>query len=193
MLGPMFVMTIDQRRSSSEGDAVPGILNLLESGPTLRPFERTAGDEVQGLLDDPEVVVSLTLALARTAKWSVGIGVGDVETPMTDSVRANRGDAFVAARVAVDRAKSSPVHVAIEGSGATHAETALLLLLAIIGRRSDAGWQAVEAMTTSDTQVAAAATLGISAQAMNRRLRVAGYVEEQRGRDLAVHLLREAS
>lgn len=189
----MFVMTIDQRRSRSGGDAVPGVLDLLKAESALRPFERTAGDEVQGLLDDPEAVVALTLALARTEGWSIGIGVGDVETPIADSVRASRGDAFVAARVAVDRAKSTPVHVAVEGHNATHAETALLLLVDIVRRRSEAGWQAVEAMATSSTQAAAAATLGISAQAMHSRLRVAGYVEEQRGRDLAVHLLREAS
>jgi hypothetical protein len=186
-------MTVDQKRSSSEGDAVPEALELLAAEPTIRPFERTAGDEIQGLLDDPDAVLSVAMALARTQRWSIGIGIGDVETPLAESVRANRGVAFVAARAAVERAKSSPVHVAIEGKGATHAETALLLLLNLVARRSEAGWQAIDAMATSSTQVAAAATLGISAQAMNRRLRVAGYAEEQRGRQLVVHLLREAS
>ena len=186
-------MTVDQRRSSSEDDAVPDALELLGAETTIRPFERTAGDEIQGLLDDPDAVVRLTMMLARTQRWSVGVGIGGVETPLADSVRANRGVAFVAARVAVERAKSSPAHLAVEGEGATHAETALLLLLDIAGRRSEAGWQAVDAMATCSTQVAAAATLGISAQAMNRRLRVAGYVEERRGRQLVAHLLREAS
>lgn len=189
----MYVMTVDQRRSSSEGDAVPDALKLLGGEPTVRPFERTAGDEVQGLLDDPESVVRLTMTLARTQRWSIGIGIGDAETPLADSVRANRGGAFAAARAAVERAKSVPVHLAVEGEGATHAETAFLLLLNIVGRRSEAGWQAVDAMATSSTQVAAAAALGISAQAMNRRLHVAGYVEERRGRVLAAHLLGEAS
>jgi hypothetical protein len=189
----VYVMTIDQRRSSSEDDAVPDALELLAAEPTIRPFERTAGDEIQGLLDDPDAVLSIALALARTQRWSIGIGIGDVETPLAESVRASRGVAFVAARAAVERAKSSPVHVAVEGEGVTHAETALLLLLNLVARRSEAGWQAIDAMATSSTQVAAAATLGISAQAMNRRLRVAGYAEEQRGRQLVVHLLREAS
>lgn len=189
----MYVMTIDQRRSSSEDDAVPAALALLGTEPTVRPFERTAGDEIQGLLDDPEAVIRAALALARTKRWSIGIGIGDVETPLAESVRANRGAAFVAARMAVERAKSSPVHMAIEGADAAHAETALMLLLNLMGRRSEAGWQAVDAMATSSTQVGAATILGISAQAMNRRLRVAGYVEEQRGRQLVAHLLREAS
>jgi hypothetical protein len=189
----MYVMTVDQRRSSSEDDAVPNALELLAAEPTVRPFERTAGDEIQGLLDDPDSVVRLAMTLARTQGWSIGIGIGEVDTPLADSVRANRGAAFIAARAAVERAKSSPAHIAIEGKEATHAETALLLLMNLVGRRSEAGWQATDAMATASTQAAAAATLGISAQAMNRRLRVAGYAEEQRGRELVAHLLREAS
>ena len=184
-------MTIDQRRSQSGTDAVPAAEKLLAGSTPVRAFERTAGDEIQGLLDDPATVVDLSLTLARTRTWSIGIGIGEVETPLADSVRANRGEAFVAARRAVERAKSSPVRMAIEGRAAEHAETALLLLLAIVERRSDAGWEAVDAMTTSTTQAEAAAQIGISPQAMNRRLRVAGYVEEQRGRVLAVHLLGE--
>ncbi|MCL8251318.1 SatD family protein [Aeromicrobium fastidiosum] len=190
----MFVMTIDQRRSRSEPDAVPALDLLLPSDRTVRPFERTAGDEVQGLLDDPEAVVDMALTLARDGGWSIGIGVGEVERPLADSVRANRGPAFVAARQAVERAKSSPLHVAVEAesSGGEHAETALLLVAGIVDRRSDAGWQAVDAMATADTQAGAAASLGISPQAMNRRLRVAGYVEERRGRALVTHLLKAA-
>lgn len=186
-----YVMTIDQRRSQAGPDAVPAAEQLLAGSAPIRAFERTAGDEIQGLLDDPGAVVDLTLALARTRTWSIGIGVGDVETPLADSVRASRGEAFVAARRAVERAKSSPVRTAIEGRGLEHAETALILLLAIVERRSEAGWEAVDAMTTSSTQAEAAAKVGISPQAMSRRLRVAGYVEEQRGKALAVHLLGE--
>jgi hypothetical protein len=189
----MFVMTVDQRRSQAQPDAVPSVEGLLAGSKPVRSFERTAGDEVQGLLDDPEAVVDLTLALARTGAWYVGIGIGDVQTPLADSVRANRGQAFVAARRAVERAKSSPVHVAVEGTETEHAESALLLLLTIVERRSNAGWEAVDAMATSSTQAEAAAGLGITPQAMNRRLRVAGYVQEQRGRSLAAHLLGEVS
>src|SRR5215207_2568348 len=187
----MYVMTIDQRRSQSEPDAIPTVERLLAASDPVRAFERTAGDEVQGLLDDPTAVVDLALALSRTQTWWIGIGVGDVIEPLADSVRANRGAAFVAARRAVDRAKSSPARLAVEG--AKHAESALLLLLAIVQRRTDAGWEAVDAMATSGTQAEAAGKLGISPQAMNRRLRVAGYVEEQRGRSLAAHLLGEAA
>jgi hypothetical protein len=190
----MYVMTIDQRRSRSEPDAVPTLEHVLAPDRTVRRFERTAGDEVQALLDDAEAVVDMALTLVRNGGWSVGIGIGEVELPLADSVRANRGSAFVAARHAVERAKTTPLHLALEGSSddAEHAETALLLVAGIVERRSAAGWQAVDAMAASTTQAGAAEGLGISPQAMNRRLRVAGYVEERRGRALAVHLLEAA-
>lgn len=189
----MFVMTVDQRRSQSQPDAVPQIEDLLARSGPVRAFERTAGDEVQGLLDDSVAVVDLALALVGTGSWSVGIGIGDVEMPLVDSVRANRGPAFVAARRAVERAGSSPAHLAIDGPGGEYAESAMLLLLTVIERRSAAGWEAVEAMASAHTQAEAAKRVGISPQAMNRRLRVAGYVEERRGRALVAHLLGETS
>lgn len=192
----MYVMTIDQRRSRSEPDAVPRLDQMLgaDRTRTVRPFERTAGDEVQALLDDAAAVVDTALMLARDGGWSVGIGIGDVDLPLADSVRANRGPAFVAAREAVERAKSTLLHVAVEAAsqGGEHAETALLLVAAIVARRSDAGWEAIDAMSTSTTQAKAAERLGISPQAMNRRLQVAGYVEERRGRALVIHLLEAA-
>lgn len=188
----MFVMTVDQRGSQTRPDAVPSLEALLPPTRMLRPFERTAGDEAQCLLDDPLVVVDVVVALVRSGAWSVGIGIGDVDEPLADSVRANRGPAFVAARRAVERAKSSVAHVAVDGAGAEHAETALLLLAAVLDRRTPAGWEAVDSMATAATQSEAATALGISPQAMNRRLRVAGYVEERRGRALVAHLLSEA-
>ncbi len=185
-------MTVDQRGSQTRPDAVPSLDALVAPGSMLRPFERTAGDEAQCLLDEPEVVVDLVVALLRAGAWSVGVGIGDVDEPLAASVRANRGPAFVAARRAVERARRSAAHVAVEGAGAEHVETAMILLASVLDRRTDAGWEAVDAMATAATQTEAATVLGISPQAMNRRLHVAGYVEERRGRALVAHLLAEA-
>ncbi len=52
-----YVMTIDQRRSQAGPDAVPAAEELLAGSAPVRAFERTAGDEIQGLLDDPGAVV----------------------------------------------------------------------------------------------------------------------------------------
>ena len=43
----VFVITADQRNSRSSPDRVEAMLDQLNSGQTLRRFERTAGDEVQ--------------------------------------------------------------------------------------------------------------------------------------------------
>ena len=76
----MFVLTIDQIDSRSEGDAVPRLLTHLAELDTVLPFERTAGDEVQGVLADPDEAVRAWHAAARDQRWSVGLGLGhDVE------------------------------------------------------------------------------------------------------------------
>lgn len=192
----MFVLTIDQQRSRSSRDAVPALLDSLNADYAKRlvlPFERTAGDEVQCLVDDAALVVDLAVGLLRAGQWSIGIGVGEAEQPLPDSVRAARGTAFIHARTAVDRAKNAPAGIAVEGEQATHAESALWLLGSLLRRRTTAGWEAVDAMAADATQANAATRLGITPQAMNYRLHVAGWRAEQRGRELAVHLLEGAS
>ncbi|HYH26522.1 MAG TPA: hypothetical protein VD834_14335, partial [Blastococcus sp.] len=98
-----FVLTVDQRASRRGPDRVADALALLDAGvPTLLPFERTAGDEFQGVLDDPDAVVDVAMRLVRMGGWSIGIGAGAVQTPLPSSTRAATGPAFLCARRAVD-------------------------------------------------------------------------------------------
>ena len=194
----MFVLTIDQQRSRSSADAVPALLDILNSRyaeQLVLPFERTAGDEVQCLLSDAATVVDLVVELLRTPQWSIGIGLGEAELPLPSSVRAARGPAFLCARTAVDRAKKAPANIAVEGAkdGAAHAEAALWLLGSLLLGRTSAGWEAVDATTAEKTQAKAATRLGVSPQAINSRLQVAGWRQEQRGRQLVAYLLKGAS
>ena len=185
----MYVVTIDQRRSRTSADAVPDLLGELGKHPTVRAFERTAGDEVQGLLDEPRAVVDVACLLVSQRRWYVGVGLGEVDRPLRSDVRANSGPAFIAAREAVGEAKRSPRRIAVRGARTDHAETALLLLATVLDRRTRHGREAVEAVLASATQVEAAKSLGISPQAIGQRLRSAAWHEEQRGRELATHLL----
>ncbi|NKY40752.1 hypothetical protein HGA02_14810, partial [Cellulomonas septica] len=104
----MFVLTIDQRGSRRHGDRVEQLLADLaahheQTGvDPLRGFERTVGDEVQGVYDDPEPVVDVALHVLRLGGWTVGIGAGPVDEPLPDSPRAGSGPAFVLARTAVE-------------------------------------------------------------------------------------------
>ncbi|MCU1511419.1 MAG: MarR family transcriptional regulator [Arthrobacter sp.] len=107
----MYVMTIDQRGSTSDVDRVPELLAELSARSSAGRFERSVGDEVQGVLERPAEVVEIALHALRGGHWYVGIGVGAVDLPLPASPREGSGPAFVAARLAVDRAKASAAHV----------------------------------------------------------------------------------
>jgi hypothetical protein len=195
----VIVLTIDQRGSQRGRDLIDDLIRdlaaILPADALVRPFERTAGDEAQGLLAGPDHAVTAALALVRDGSWSVGLGLGPVQEPIPASVRAAAGPAFVHARDAVSRAKSSPRHVAVSGPDpltAGDAEALLALLAAIVQRRSRHGWEVADLMATGVTQQAAAKRLGISPQAVSQRLHAALWHEQRRAEPLAARLLRVA-
>ncbi|HEV7167663.1 MAG TPA: hypothetical protein VGN49_06790, partial [Micrococcaceae bacterium] len=94
----MFVLTMDQRGSQQGADRVPELLAMLHDAPWVLPFERSVGDEVQGVMSDANAVVEVALRVLRTGQWYVGIGVGEVKQPLPASPREASGPAFVAAR-----------------------------------------------------------------------------------------------
>lgn len=201
----MFVMTIDQQGSTQRGDHVAALLAQLDelelTAPAegfVRGFERTVGDEVQAVLDDPARAVTVALAVLRLGGWSIGIGAGPVNTPLPASTREASGAAFVLAREAVERAKSrsTAVPVAVEGAEAeraVEAEALLRLLGAVVVRRSDAGWAAVDRLALgAKTQKDVAKSLGVTEQAVSQRLRSAMWAEESAVHPLAARLLAEA-
>lgn len=192
----MFVLTVDQRRSRRDIDRVPELLDRYRDHELIRPFERTAGDEVQAVCEEAAIVVSIALELVSTPHWSVGIGIGSVELPLPETTRAGRGPAFEAAREAVTRAKNAPAALAVSGpdaAAAEDAETASTLVALLVGRRSDQGREAVELMARGLSQTDAAERLKISKQAMSQRLSVAGWHVENAGRTLATRLLDTAN
>lgn len=191
----MFVLTVDQRGSRRDIDRVEGLLADMADQPLLRKFERTAGDEVQCVTDDPDTAVDLALELVQRGYWHVGIGIGPVEEPLPHTTRAGRGRAFESARVAVNRAKRSIASVAtagVDAQAAEDAEAVLLLLGVLITRRTPEGHAAVAQMRKGCTQADAATRLGITKQAVSQRLATAGWQAEGPGRALAAKLLRLA-
>lgn len=200
----MWVLTIDQRDSQRLGDHVDQFLETLANHladpgrehSVVRRFERTVGDEVQGVLDDPTAAVDLALTVLRWGGWSVGIGAGPVEVPMPVSARAASGRAFVHARAAVEAAKSRsrPVSLAVRGESAheaAEAEAVLTLIAVVAARRTPGGWAVVDAMSAARParQDDVAAALGITQQAVSQRLRAAMYYEEVDARPAAARLL----
>ena len=192
-----YVVTVDQRGSRRSTDRVADLLPRLQRRvPTVLPFERTAGDEFQGLLDDSAAVVDLVLALVREDVWSIGVGAGPVQAPLPSSTRAATGPAFLAARRAVDAAKQRPSRVAVRGSVAPDAadsQAVLGALALIVDRRSEQAWEAIAQVSAGRTQAQAAATLGISRQAVGQRLAAAQWDLEQELRPAAARLLARAA
>jgi hypothetical protein len=203
----VIVLTADQRDSTHDVDRVPEALALIErviagrAGVVL-PFDRTVGDEVQGLLDGTSagasLAVDLALELARGATWSVGLGVGAVTEPLPAASREASGPAFAHARRAVDRAKrrgaAAPgaggiVVMADDAAGARDVEALLRIAAAVGARRTEPGWEAVDAVARTGSQKAAADALNVTVQAVSQRLRAALATEESSVRPIAARLL----
>jgi hypothetical protein len=192
-----FVLTVDQRGSRRGPDRVPEVLSALNSTvPTVLPFERTAGDEFQGVLAEPDQVVDVVLRLVRLGGWSVGVGAGPVQTPLPPSTRAGAGPAFLCARRAVDAAKQRPVRLAVRGVvpvEAGDAQAVLTALAVLVDRRSDQAWEAIALVDGGRTQAEAATELGISRQAVGQRLAAALWDLERELRPTAARLLARAA
>ncbi len=188
------VLTLDQRSSRSRSDEVPTLLEALAevSSGLVLAFERTVGDEVQGVLADPAGAVDAVARVLRLGGWNVGIGVGEVEEPLPSSTREGRGAAYLRAREAVTRAKSAPHRLTVVGgprdADAEALETVLGLWAGLIERRSDRGWEVHDLLAEGLTHAEAAARLGVSPSAVSQRAHAAGLVDEARARALAGRL-----
>lgn len=188
------VLTLDQRSSRSRSDEVPTLLEALAevSAGAVLAFERTVGDEVQGVLADPAGAVDAVGRVLRLGGWNVGIGVGEVDEPLPTSTREGRGAAYLRAREAVTRAKSAPHRLTVVGgprdADAEALETVLGLWAGLIERRSDRGWEVHDLLAQGLTHAEAAARLGVSPSAVSQRAHAAGLVDEARARSLAGRL-----
>lgn len=195
----VFVLTVDQRDSRTGVDLVPSLLNSLNRRPRrtglLRKFERTAGDEVQGVLSDANTTIDVIIELIRADQWNIGLGIGEVNEPLPRSTRAGSGPVFLQARDAVNRSKSSPHHVNVMGDdphAAEQVEIVLWLIASVLRRRSERGWEVADLLAEGLTRREIGVKLGISQSAVTQRTQAAGFVEEKRGRALAVELLEQS-
>lgn len=190
------MLTVDQRASRRSPDRVAGALKLLNGQfAAVLPFERTAGDEFQGVLADPDEVVDVAVRLVRIGGWSIGIGAGPVQTPLPPSTRAGAGPAFLSARRAVDAAKQRPARLAVRGAvppEAGDAQAVLTALAVVVERRSEQAWEAIELVSDGRTQAEAAGALGISRQAVGQRLATGLWELERELRPTAARLLSRA-
>lgn len=214
----MYVMTIDQRGSRSGVDRVPELIRQL-ANLTAANFERSVGDEVQGVLESATEVVDIALYALRSGHWYIGIGIGPVALPMPISPREGSGAAFIAARKAVERAKAAPGQVPLsvvpgrvghragtpvasvdDIAACANAEAVLKLIGRLVLDRTAAQWKVVDRLrflqnggSKHGRQKLVAKELGISEQSVSRALFRSGWQDECAARPAAAVLLEQAN
>lgn len=195
------VLDIDQRRSrgapENRADEWAAELNAEYRDELILPFTPTVGDEIQGVTAAPHAIVEILLGGVKKQAWWLGVGIGEVETPLQPTAARSRGQAFYNARAAVEAAKRSHHGFALraeEDRVASDLQTILELLAFLIRRRGHdpKRWQAVELARQGASTVRIGKALGITQQAASKRLLNAGFDEEVAGRELTERLLREA-
>jgi hypothetical protein len=213
----MYVLTVDQRGSTSDVDRVPELISALQSLTPAR-FERSVGDELQGVVEQPDEVVDIALHALRSGYWYVGIGIGVVQLAPGGSPREGSGSGFVAARKAVELAKSAAGQVPLsvvagtmgrgreippqdkEGAMAgANAQAVLRLIGRLVQQRTQAQWRVVDslrALQAGDgkhgSQKQVAHELGITEQSVSRAVLRSGWQEEWAARPAAAMLLEYA-
>jgi hypothetical protein len=178
------VIILDQQASRTSPDRVQeGIkaLEMLLGRGLLRRPERTAGDEMQAVIGEPQTLPSAIEFCLRSHQWWMGIGLGGIQS-LEHRSRESRGPAFVAARTAVEQAKRRrrrPIAVHGEPPEICERLQGMCDVLAyIVESRTPRQWEVVDAASDLGTGSRAAKQLGISSQAANEQLRAAGFKEQ---------------
>lgn len=192
----LFVLTINQRDSREVGDLVPELLREFRFIDAVVPFQRSVGDELQGVVDSAQLAVDVALKAIRFRRWHVGIGVGELHTPIPDRILDAEGYGLVYSRRAVNRAQKTGerIPLAVEGPDAEIAaetEAVLRLLGQIVYTRTEAEWNVLDLLTPGarGQQKLIAHELGITTQAVSKAVIRSHWVEEWATRPAAARLL----
>jgi hypothetical protein len=188
------VLLLDQKGSRRSSDLVHAWLEDLNTDSSLHfllPVERTAGDEMQALTDRPETLTQVALRALQSSRWWLGVGIGDVATPLPGTVREGRGEAFMLARQALIAAKKKRavgLRVLAQYGDATDFEAALRLMRVLYDRRSPRGQLIAELHLAGLSTVEIGRKLGVTQQAAAKQVYGSHAFEELGGRGLILHL-----
>jgi hypothetical protein len=197
----MFVITADQIDSRHDRDRASDMIAELvrrHAEAFTLPPDQTSGDEIQLLVGTAADAFAVVLDLNRTGFWTTGLGIGPVRAPLPASTRQATGDAFIAARAAVTRAKRTEAKFALEAPPSTgtaghpsaaEVEALVTMLLLLRQRRSNEGWEAVDLLENGLAQTDIARTLGISTAAVSQRVKSAQWKVERAAHPALVRLL----
>lgn len=170
-------------------------LNRELSESLAASFKIVAGDEVQGLLFEPEGVVDVVVTIAdelHPVAMAWGLGKGPLSTDLARDVSVVDGPCLHRARAAVEVAAADGRWLVADGIDATHDE-ALSALFHLMGAIRS-GWTETqmkyvqEARHRSQTDIAA--LFDVSRQAVSKSLDAARFAAVGNGEDAARAILR---
>lgn len=172
----------DDRRDVQErlGDLLERINGELEDA-VLADFTITVGDEFQGLLVRPgalpELMWRLRDRLPRLRFWT-GVGFGRLDTELEERAVGMDGPAFHRAREALEVAHDEGLHGGVfSGFGEDDRVLGGLSRLLDWQRQgfTDAQREAIRHVRRGESQTEAAEEIGVSRQAVSKRLAAAGW------------------
>lgn len=162
------------------GDLLDGV-NAELAGAILADFTITVGDEFQGLLVRPgvlpEVMWRLRDRLPGLRFWT-GVGFGGLDTGLEERAIGMDGPAFHRAREALEVAHHEGLHGGVfSGFGEDDRVIGGLARLLDWQRQgfTDAQREAIRHLRAGGTQTEAAEEIGVSRQAVSKRLAAAGW------------------
>lgn len=194
----MFVLTIDQAKSRKNDDRVPTVLELLANIPTLARFERTVGDEIQGVPRNAAAALAAIRLCVRDGHWHCGLGIGAGNYSQDVHHRSSEatGEAFYAARKAVETSKrrtpSVAAKVPIAPDLEEHIDALLSLKMHVIAQRTPRQWEVIDALQSVGSRANTAELLGISRSAVSQSLAASAWEIESATDQLLIDLLNQA-
>jgi len=154
--------------------------NAKTAARSLPPARLTAGDEIQGISEDPCYVLDVIVALADAvapAQFSWGLGFGELSTDVAEDVALMDGPCFHRAREALERSRKKGSWFEAEGIE-PFTSTVLAAIMNLMGAiRED--WTEKQAMYTRQardhSQIEVARAMGKSPSTISRALRATKF------------------
>lgn len=173
-------------REKARAAVVERSAEALSGLPGVAGFEVLGVEDIRSKVDDAEAALNLIMALLSDGNWAIGLGISDGSTrdasaTATKAVGTRAGQV----RVIVDRQQATTEAADIAATFA--------LMAHVLHKRTYEGREATSLVRRGMNQNEAAATLGISKQAMSQRLQAAGWPAEQAGWQLALNLITRAA
>jgi len=177
-------------REKARAAVVERSAEALSGLPGVAGFEVLGVEDIRSKVEDAEAALNLIMALLSDGNWAIGLGIAD------GSDNSAPSDASATATKAVGT-RAGQVRVIVDRQNATteaaDIAATFALMAHVLHKRTYEGREATSLVRRGMNQNEAAATLGISKQAMSQRLQAAGWPAEQAGWQLALNLITRAA